>query len=67
MGFVYAGLNNIKWNSLLIIGLSCVSSPLLGALIGFIFYYSLRTLVLEKVRNIAVIGGLKRFFLIYRF
>lgn len=61
-GLVYAGLNNIKWNSLLIIGLSWVSSPLLGALIGFIFYYSLRTLVLEKVRNIAVIGRTEKIF-----
>lgn len=61
-GLVYAGLNNIKWNSLMIIGFSWVSSPLLGALIGFVFYYSLRTLVLEKVRNIAVSGRIEKIF-----
>ncbi|MEN4017227.1 MAG: anion permease [Methanobacterium sp.] len=61
-GLVYAGLNNIKWNSLLVIGLSWVSSPLLGALIGFIFYYSLRSLILEKVQNIAVSGRIEKIF-----
>ena len=61
-GVVYAGLNHIKWNSLLIIGLSWVSSPLLGALIGFIFYYLLRTLLLEKVRSISVSGRIEKIF-----
>lgn len=61
-GIVYAGLNNIKWNSLLIIGLSWISSPLLGALIGFIFYYSLRTLLLEKIQSIAVSGRVEKIF-----
>ena len=27
-GMVYAGINNINWNSLLVIGLSWISSPL---------------------------------------
>lgn len=61
-GVVYAGLNHIKWDSLLIIGLSWVSSPLLGALIGFIFYYLLRTLLLEKVQSIAVSGRIEKIF-----
>jgi PiT family inorganic phosphate transporter len=61
-GLVYAGLNHIKWDSLLIIGLSWIASPLLGALIGFIFYYSLRTLILEKVRSLAVSGRIEKIF-----
>lgn len=61
-GLVYAGLSQIKWNSLIFIGLSWVSSPLLGALIGFIFYYSLRTLLLEKVRSLAVSGRIEKIF-----
>jgi PiT family inorganic phosphate transporter len=61
-GLVYAGLNHIKWDSLLIIGLSWIASPLLGALIGFIFYYSLRTLILEKVRSISVSGRIEKIF-----
>lgn len=61
-GIVYAGLNHIKWDSLLIIGLSWIASPLLGALIGFIFYYSLRTLILEKVRSISVSGRIEKIF-----
>lgn len=61
-GIVYVGLNNIKWNSLLIIGLSWIASPILGALIGFIFYYSLRRLLLEKIRSIAVSGRIEKIF-----
>lgn len=61
-GLVYAGLNHIKWDSLLIIGLSRIASPLLGALIGFIFYYYLRTLILEKVRSISVSGRIEKIF-----
>jgi inorganic phosphate transporter, PiT family len=61
-GIVYVGLTNIKWNSLLIIGLSWITSPILGALIGFIFYYSLRRLLLEKIRSIAVSGRIEKVF-----
>ncbi len=61
-GIVYVGLNNIKWDSLLIIGLSWIASPIVGALIGFIFYYSLRTLLLEKVRSMAVSGRIEKIF-----
>ena len=61
-GMVYAGLIHIKWNSLLIIALSWISSPLLGALIGFIFFYFLRTLLLEKVRSLAVGGRIEKIF-----
>lgn len=61
-GIVYVGLNNIKWNSLLIIGLSWIASPILGALIGFIFYYSLRRLLLEKIRSMAVSGRIEKIF-----
>jgi PiT family inorganic phosphate transporter len=61
-GIVYAGLNHIKWNSLLIIGLSWISSPLLGALIGFLFYYFLRTLLLEKIEGLAVRGRIEKIF-----
>ena len=61
-GLVYVGLNNIKWDSLLIIGLSWIASPILGALIGFIFYYSLRRLLLEKVRSMAVSGRIEKIF-----
>lgn len=61
-GIVYAGLNPIKWDSLLIIGLSWVLSPLLGALIGFIFYYFVRTLVVEKIQSMAVRGRIEKIF-----
>lgn len=61
-GVVYVGLNHIKWNSLLFIGLSWISSPILGVLIGFVFYYSLRTLLLEKVQSIAVSGRIEKIF-----
>jgi PiT family inorganic phosphate transporter len=61
-GLVYVGLNNIEWSSLLIIGLSWIASPILGALIGFIFYYSLRRLLLEKVRSMAVSGRIEKIF-----
>ncbi len=61
-GVVYVGLNHIKWNSLLTIGLSWIASPLLGALIGFIFYYLLRTLLLEKIQSIAVSGRIEKIF-----
>ncbi|MGZ7208939.1 MAG: inorganic phosphate transporter, partial [Methanobacterium sp.] len=61
-GIVYAGLNHIKWDSLLIIGLSWIASPLLGALIGFIFYYLLRILLIEKIQSIAVRGRIEKIF-----
>lgn len=61
-GIVYVGLTNIKWNSLLFIGLSWIASPILGALIGFIFYYSLRRLLLEKIRSMAVSGRIEKIF-----
>lgn len=61
-GIVFAGLNHINWNSLLFIGLSWISSPLLGVLIGFLFYYLLRTLLLEKMSGIAVSGRIEKIF-----
>lgn len=61
-GIVYVGLTNIKWNSLLVIGLSWIASPLLGALVGFIFYYFLRRLLLEKIRSMAVSGRIEKIF-----
>ncbi|MGZ7109462.1 MAG: inorganic phosphate transporter [Methanobacterium sp.] len=61
-GIVYAGLNHIKWDSLLIIGLSWIASPLLGALIGFIFYYLLRIFLIEKIQSIAVRGRIEKIF-----
>ncbi len=61
-GVVYAGLAHINWNSLLTIGLSWLSSPLLGLLVGFIAYYSLRISLLEKTTSIAVRGRLEKIF-----
>lgn len=61
-GIVYAGITNIKWNSLLIIGLSWISSPILGLLVGFVFYYVLRTRFLDKINNIAVKGRFEKVF-----
>lgn len=61
-GIVYAGITQIKWNSLLTIALSWVSSPVLGLIVGFIFYYSLRVLILEKTTNMAVRGRLEKIF-----
>jgi len=61
-GIVYAGIAHINWNSLLVIGLSWLSSPLLGLLVGFISYYSLRVSLIEKTTNIAVRGRLEKIF-----
>ncbi len=61
-GLVYVGLNNIKWDSLLIIGLSWIASPLLGVLIGFIFYYSLRIFLLEKIQRLSVRSRIEKIF-----
>ncbi len=61
-GVVYAGLAHINWNSLLVIGLSWLSSPLLGLSVGFIAYYSLRVSLIEKVTNMAARGRLEKIF-----
>lgn len=61
-GVVYAGLAHINWNSLLVIGLSWLASPLLGLFVGFIAYYSLRVSLIEKVTNMAVRGRLEKVF-----
>jgi PiT family inorganic phosphate transporter len=61
-GVVYAGLAHINWNSLLVIGLSWLASPLLGLFVGFIAYYSLRVSLIEKVTNMAVRGRLEKIF-----
>jgi inorganic phosphate transporter, PiT family len=61
-GIVYAGINNINWNSMLLIGLSWILSPVIGLLVGFIFYYSVRILLLEKTSSMAVRGRLEKIF-----
>jgi PiT family inorganic phosphate transporter len=61
-GIVYAGIAHINWNSLLVIGLSWLSSPLLGLLVGFISYYSLRVSLIEKTTGVAVRGRLEKIF-----
>lgn len=61
-GIAYAGIAHIKWNSLLVIALSWVSSPLLGLTVGFVFYYLLRVLLLEKTMSMAVRGRLEKIF-----
>ena len=61
-GIVYAGINNINWNSLFIIGLSWILSPIMGLLAGFIFYYFIRVSLLEKTDNMAVRGRLEKIF-----
>jgi PiT family inorganic phosphate transporter len=61
-GIAYAGIAHINWNSLLVIGLSWLSSPLLGLLVGFIFYFSLRVMIIEKTRSLAVRGRLEKIF-----
>ncbi len=61
-GIVYAGINNIQWNSLLNIALSWVLSPILGLLVGFIFYYFVRVSLLEKTSSMAVRGRIEKIF-----
>ena len=61
-GMVYVGMANIKWTSLLTIGLSWISSPLLGLSVGFVFYYLLRVSLLEKTSSMAVRGRLEKIF-----
>lgn len=61
-GIAYAGIAHIKWNSLLVIALSWLSSPLLGLFVGFTFYYFLRTLIIEKTNNMALRGRIEKIF-----
>ncbi len=61
-GVVYAGLAHINWNSLLVIGLSWILSPLLGLFVGFVAYYSLRVSLIEKITDMAVRGRLEKIF-----
>ena len=61
-GIVYAGINNINWNSMLLIGLSWILSPIVGLLVGFIFYYLIRVSLLEKTSSMAVKGRLEKIF-----
>ncbi len=61
-GIVYAGINNINWNSMLLIGLSWILSPIIGLLMGFTFYYFVRVLLLEKTSSMAVKGRLEKIF-----
>ena len=61
-GIVYAGITNINWNLIIIIGLSWLLSPILGFLLGFIFYYFLRVELLEKARSMAVRSRIEKIF-----